>query len=768
MIERISALLFLNRKTAIALFALLTLVFAFFATQLQIDVGSEKRFPLKHPYMQTFTEYQSDFGGANRLLIALKARDGDIYQAEFLQTLKEVTDEVFFLPGVDRGTVTSIFTPNTRFIEIVEGGFAGGNVVPADFLPDPENIEIVRQNVLKSGIVGRLVANDFSAAIISAQLVERDPVTKETLDYIAVSQEIEEKIRSKYENESISVHVIGFAKAVGEIAEGARGVLAFFGIAFFITALIVRIYVGSWRLTVLPLFCSIITVVWNLGLLTLLGFGIDPMSILVPFLVFAIAISHGVQVTSVALAEMRTGKDSRSAARTSFERLALPGCIALLSDAAGFLTLFVIEIQIIQELALTACLGVLAVILTNLTLLPLLISFGSGESISGKDSVATKWEWLSLFAERKLAVLTILFAIGLFVFGYVEGRGIQIGDAEPGLPELHYDARYNVDSRAVTDAFSIGVDILTVVVETVPNGCIEHDVMSKIDRFQWLVSNVEGVQSTISLPQVAKRINAGWNEGNPKWRSLPRNSDTMVQSVSSVETATGLLNADCSAMPVLVFLGDHKVETINRVVETIESFATQNNSDRHRFRLATGNVGGMAATNQVVDAAQFKMLIYVYGAVFILCFVTFRSISAVICICAPLCVVSVLTYALMSWLGIGLKVSTLPVTVLGVGVGVDYGIYVFSRLQSFLKQGLSLPDAYKNTLRTTGAAVATTGITLAIGTCTWIWSDLKFQADMGLLLTFMFLANMVGALTLLPALAACLGVGSAKFEKGSK
>jgi predicted RND superfamily exporter protein len=277
--------------------------------------------------------------------------------------------------------------------------------------------------------------------------------------------------------------------------------------------------------------------------------------------------------------------------------------------------------------------------------------------------------------------------------------------------------------------------------------------MDTVDRFAWHMRNVEGVHSVISLPQVAKIVNSGFNEGNLAWRELPRNSAMLSQSVSTVDTSTGLLNADCSAMQVLIFTVDHKAETIDRVLNSVRDFESSHGTDRLQFRLASGNVGVMGATNEAVAAAQVPMLVWVYAAIILLCLVTFRSVRGTLCIVIPLSLVSVLAYALMTYLDIGLKVATLPVVVLGVGVGVDYGIYIYSRLSGFLAEGLSLEEAYARTLAMTGKAVLFTGITLAIGVSTWIFSALKFQADMGILLTFMFLLNMVGAVLLLPALA---------------
>jgi predicted RND superfamily exporter protein len=277
--------------------------------------------------------------------------------------------------------------------------------------------------------------------------------------------------------------------------------------------------------------------------------------------------------------------------------------------------------------------------------------------------------------------------------------------------------------------------------------------MSTIDDFAWHMENVEGVQSTISLPAVAKMLNAGWNEGSPKWRVLSRNQSVLQQSVTYVPTTTGLLNSDCSVMPVMMFTADHKAATIERIVAAVKEFEAGHGRPDVKFRLATGNVGVMAATNEVVGAAQFPILAWVFGAVVVLCLATFRSLRGTLCILIPLALVSLLAYALMAWLKIGLKVSTLPVVALGVGVGVDYGIYIYARFRSLYRDGAPLTEAYRQTLAITGNGVLFTGITLGLGVATWIFSPLKFQADMGLLLCFLFLMNMVGALVLLPALA---------------
>lgn len=791
------------RYGVVAIFLVVTIGMVFAMSQLRIETGFKKQLPLQHEYMQTFLEYEKSFGGANRILVALVARDGDMFTPEFFKRFEKISNQVFFIPGVDRASVRSIFTPNVRFVEIVEDGFAGGNVIPSDFAPTQEMFERVRANIVKSGEVGRLVSEDFSGAMVWANLLEENPETGEKLDYQQVAAELE-KIRQEFEDKDYSVHIIGFAKIVGDISEGARSVFWFFLIALGITTVLLYLYSRSGWLTALPLACSLTAVIWQMGTLSLLGYSLDPMNILTPFLIFAIGVSHGVQKISAWVVEKkfhgRTPDDwaregvtdiseiphrsSMHASRETVKKLLAPGIIALVSDTIGFLTILFIKIRIIQELAITASVGVAVIILTNLILLPVLLSWvniRSGEEyrkrlLEKAREDAPIWNFLAAFTLPKRAAIAIGVAVVLFVVGAWKSQDMQIGDSEVGVPELRPNSRYNQDAVLISEKFALGVDVITIVAETVPNACTEnYQVMENIDRFAWNLANVEGVQKVITLPMVAKVVNAGWNEGNIKWRILPRDRYLLRQALSNIDTDTGLLNRDCSAIPVMVFTADHRAETISRVVARVKELRPQLNigdvqyrlhseelealsgdeevtPDRLKFRLATGNVGVMAATNEDVAAAEKPMLALVFGAIILLCLITFRSILGTLCIVLPLVLVSTLAEALMAVYGIGLKVNTLPVVALGVGIGVDYGIYIYSKLDSLLKEGYSLLEAYYRTLRLTGRAVIFTGLTLGAGVGTWLFSPLQFQADMGVLLVFIFLANMVGAIILIPAL----------------
>ncbi len=766
-IGHLERLVFGHRALIITLFAIVTAVMGVLIVRgLRIDASFAKQLPRRHEYMKTYlADDVAEFRGANRVLVAVVARDGNLFQPKVFAALKKATDEVIVMDGIDRGTVQSLFTPNVRYLEVVEDGIEAGNVIPADFQPTPASLVKVRENILKAGIVGRLVANDFSGALVSATVLDQD-ANGRPVDPIRVAHDLETRVReaiqSSPDGSAVAVHIIGFAKVMGDIAEGALSVVLFAIATLVLTLLAVWLYCQSLRVAIISIACSVIAVVWQIGALVLLGYGLDPLGLLVPFLIFAIGVSHGVQKISAVSDAAFAGLGSMDAARRTFRQLLVPALIALLADLVGFVTILMIPVQVIREMAITASLGVSVVILTDLILLPVLVSFVSfGASYRARverrqQFLSGVWHRLAAITARGPALLIIVLAVVIGIAGAWKGRQTPIGDTQAGVPELRPHSRYNIDSDLITGKFSIGVDVLTVIVRSQEPVCVSHDLMTAVDRFAWSMQNIPGVQDVITLPYIAKVAIAGWNEGSLKWRAIPREQTQLTQSTRYIETSTGLLNEDCNLVPVMLFLEDHRAGTIERVIAAAKAWRAAHPVPGAQFELATGNIGAMAATNETVKAKEFLILAGVFGAVIVMCLVIFRSTLGTVLVVLPLALVSVLVYAVMAIVGIGLKVSTLPMVALGAGIGVDYGIYLFSRMQEFLAEGLSVHDAYERTLRVTGASVIFTGITLAIGVATWVFSPLKFQADIGIMLTFMFLVNMLGAILLLPALAAWL------------
>lgn len=346
-----------NRKLFLMIFVLITLGLGYSATQIRLDPGFNKQIPVTHPYMENYLHYSETFSGANTILVSVDWKgEGDIYNAEFLDVLRQVTDEVFFIPGVRRASVRSLFTPDVRYVEISEDGFVGDVVIPPHFSGTPEDLDQVRSNTARSGEIGRLVANDLSAAIVNAELQEFNPETGEQISYTEIAGQLEE-IRTRFENDNIEINIVGFSKLTGEVIDGLLTVIGFFVIAFVITALMLWVYTRSLVQTIVALCVALVPVVWLLGVLPLIGMGIDPLSILVPFLVFSIGVSHAVQMTNAWKQDILGGHNSLEAARVSFCTIFIPGALALLMNALGFGVIMLIDIPIVHELGLTACIG---------------------------------------------------------------------------------------------------------------------------------------------------------------------------------------------------------------------------------------------------------------------------------------------------------------------------------------------------------------------------------------------------------------------------
>jgi len=803
-------IVFASRPAVLILFTAITVVMMYFASQLTVDAGFKKQVPLQHEYMKTFVDYEKEFGGANRVLIAVVDKKGDMFNMPFMRSMEQLTNQTLALEEVDDSHSRSIFTPNVRFVEVVEDGFAGGNVIPSTFSTTaegyeaaPEDFQQIKANIVKAGVVGRLVAKDFSGAMLMAELIPEVAAKGGKLNYQRIAADLE-KIRQdiQKENPGVDVHIIGFAKMVGDITDGAKSVMGFFLVTIAFTWLLLYIYSTSVKLATLTVVSALVAVVWMLGALKLLGFGIDPMNMLTPFLIFAIAVSHGEQMINRFRGEIffggleegtpeelrtRQGVPAEEAARSAFKALLIPGAIALLAGCIGFATIMLIEIRMVYELAITATVGVALTILTDLVLLPVLLSYTKLRDLEKKRQFRLRqltafdriWTFLTRFSRPIPAAVLIILGATVWFFAEQQGDKVMIGDAEKGVAELHPDAKYNLDAGVITDKFALGVDMMNVIAEVGPFACTESPkAMALIDRFAWHMSNVEGVQQVITLPQVAKIIYAGYNEGNVRWRTIPRDPNLLRQSLQGVESDSGLLDdQECKAMPITIFTTDHKATTIDRVVAAVKQFRDENkaeiadfratrdkartdaeangeqyHTDQVNLRLATGNLGVMAAINDTVRKVEHDMLYYLYAAVFLMCLLYFRNPLASLCIVLPLVLVTELGHTLMTHLNIGMKVNTLTVVALGVGIGVDYAIYIFARMRESMANGATLSESYFGALKTTGIAIFYTALTLAAGVFTWYFSELKFQADMGLMLTFMFVVNMIAAIVFLPAL----------------
>ena len=884
MLQKIENWFFKFKFPVLLSFVLLTIVMGYYAVQIRMDAGFYKQLPNNHSFVKTYYQYQDDLSGTNSITVALRVTEGDIFNSEYFGKLYELNQAIRYLPGVNQGSMQSLWTPNVRALRVTEEGFESTEVIPGFLTPEKittDEINKIKERILVGGHVGSIVSNDFTSSLIKVELTEYNRKTGKKLDYLQLGQEIE-TIRNEFEKDIFRVEITGFAKMISDIANEAYNVVIFFGLAFLLTVLAVYWYSRSWTLTFLPLICSLTSLVWQFGMLKILGFGLDPLAILVPFLVFAIGVSHGIQQVNQITKEVIEGQTAEYAARASFSRLLIPGSMALITDLVGFGTLILLPIGMIQELGITASIGVAFKIITNLVMLPLAASYARyNDSFAERAQSAISYRqnlmgFFGKLARPRQAVVTLSVTVILFIGAAYLASDRHVGDLHAGAPELRPEARFNQDINELTKRYNVTTDVLVVITEALATGglnpCRSTYIVEAQDNLHWYLENIPGVTKVISLSSVAKTALSGYAEGNLKWSYLPRNAQALGFATSVVDPSTGLINESCTIMPIYVFTEDHKATTISTVIEKVNEynekfrelddtltfktlisrpaegtdviprvdnlggeetniedlqdienpkiftddeftnfgyesgFNTRNillgpgllnyyrdidsfddkvnfrvkdikqseisikefflenpefenlifEYDEIKNRLASGSVGIQHATNEVIEKGELPMMIIVYVVIVILVFVTYLDWRATICCTIPLTLATMLGYAFMDLAQIGLKVSTLPVMVLAVGVGVDYAFYIYNRTQLRLKEGMNITEAFEHTFANTGAAVVFTAITLAIGVSTWSFSALKFQADMGSLLTFMFLINMLCAMTTLPALAVIL------------
>ena len=767
--SRLEQLVFNNRLPVLLLCLIATVVLGFFALKLEVNASFERMIPSSSPYIQNYFAYRKELPGlGNTVRIVVENKSGDVYDAAHLEKLRKINDTLYLIPGVDRSWMKSLWMPIVRWRQVTEEGVVGGPVMPPDYSGTPESIGKLKENVGRSGIVGSLVANDSRSTMIIAPLLDRHPQTGEPLNYGEFSRALEAQIRS-FEDESTGVYIVGFAKIVGDLIAGLYEVMLFFGLSVAVAALFVYLYTRCIRSTLLLVSVAVAGVVWLLGLMSLLGYELDPYSILVPFLIFAIGLSHGAQKMNGILQDVGRGTHKYVAARYTFRRLFMAGLTALLTNIVGFAVLVIIDIPVIRDLALTTSIGITVLIFTKLVLIPVTLSYIGVSEVAARRALAEDtgqkrgmlgraWNALDRLTERRAATVTVALAAVITLVCSVVMFDLRIGDLDPGAPELRQDSRYNRDSAYITAHYGLSSDQFVVIMTNPDDGCRLYGTLQLMDQLAQALRQTEGVQATSSLAESTRFITAALNEGSGKWLTISRDQGITNAAVGAAMIATpDITNTSCAVSPLIAYLADHKADTLNRVLKISEAFAAEHNSakpeDGPRFLLAAGSAGIEAATNIEVEHGILLMYLAVYGATALLCLLTFRSLRATLVAMIPLVMTTIICKALMVWMGIGLKVATLPVIAVGVGVGVDYALYLLSVQIAMQRRGATLAEAYRKSLDFTGRVVALVGLTMAAGVITWAFSPIKFQADMGILLTFMFLWNMVGALVLIPALS---------------
>jgi hypothetical protein len=765
MLDLIERNLFALRIPLLVIFALLTIAAGWSARTLNFDSDLEKQLPVNHPFARTALEFKEKIAGLNSVQISVETSGPSIWTPAFLKTLYDVTQEVTYLPGVARESVSSLWTPTTLVYQATESAVEGTELVPQTVQPESltaADVATIRARALTGGYRGRLFSIDSRSAMIHFSMLPLDAETHQKVDLIRAADMIEKKIRARFETNGTTIRIIGFTKFIGDIASQAKDILLFFGVAFVLNTLALWYFTRSLSLTMFTVLCALTSVVWLFGIIAWFRLPLHPLGLVVPFLIYVMGISHGIQQINRFMAALTHEHTPVEAARKAFRDLILPGSMSIVIVFASFAALLLLPIPFVQDLAIIAMIGVGLKLLSNLVLLPLAFSFArfSARDVERETRLSEERQrTMGAFARDarpNVALFVIALSVVLALASLWSAMGVKVGHSRPGAQELKESARYNVDSAAIARGYNLDLDSFVIVTVAKEDSCVDYRVMSLIERFGVEMRAVPGVKSVMSLPEVGRFVHSIMQEGNLKWRVLPRATDVLAAITTAVSDSTGLRNSDCSVMPIALYLTDHSDETLQRVAAASTKFIAENQLKGVTFRLATGNGGVLAAINDAVRQAQLTAPLLVFGVIAILLFVAYRDWRVVPCVLMPIIVANLLGLGLLSWLGIGITITTLPVFILASGIGVDYGLYLYQRIETHIAEGQPMEQAFALSMQEEGSAVVYTALTLVIGVGCWAFSGLKFQADMGWLLALLIGANALGATTLMPALAVTL------------
>ena len=757
--KKIASFIFRQRRPLLILMSVLTVLFGWRAAHLELSYDFEKLLPRNHPYVKTYQEFQETFGGANLITIEVAVKQGDIFNYETLKKIRKITDDIQFIPGIDRYKVVSIGAKKIKETKSTSWGIEKTPLLWPDVPNTPEAIQALKRTCMSDDTVfGVLVSIDGKAAMIMADVYEKG------VNYRKIYAEIR-TVLDREGDANTTIHVSGEPIVVGEVIKAMPKILWIFGISMILVLGILYLHFMNLRIPVLHITVSGATTIWGLGLMEILHFTLNPMTTIVPFLLMVISISHANQmITRYAEKSILRGKGGIETAEEALGEILVPGVAALGTNLAGFAVLVIIPIGTIQELAITASVGMVCAVVRDLTVLPLLLSYipdlgknhGKKHVVGGLFEKALTRISHSIFSKTErvvvLGVMTVLFGAGVYYASH-----LNIGSLHPGSPLFWENSRYNLDTKKINEDF-YGTDVMSVVIKGEPGVLREPEVLHVMGDYQRFISGIPKVGGAISLVDMVKGVNQKVHEDDPMWFTIPSTAKEVGAAYYLFYSGADpgdfdiFGTNDLDSANIRVFFKDHTVGTINKALEETKRFFAENPLKSGEVRLAGGLIGVLGAIGEVLGRYHLEATLLSYGLICLVTLVTFRSFIAMILVCVPLGMVSVMSFAFMKLFDIELDVNTLPIAALGMGLCVDYGIYLYGKIRSESRLGGTFREVLDRAMVSCGSAVIVTGTTFTVGVILWVFSDLRFQAMMGILLGFMFVMNMITSILVLPML----------------
>lgn len=745
------------------------LTFSFFVTiflgyelsNTKIQMNFLDFYPPEHPYTQLARKHARMFGSANVLVVGVEVKDGEIYNVETLNKINRLTIALMETSGVNPWQVRSISHPAVRNTIITTTGV---KVLPL-FFPGPpkeqkEAIKIKKAVYTNDGILDFYVSRDNKMALITAGFWESG------LDFSKMKERLF-TLQAQETDANHKIHMTGFPMLFCWIFNYKSWIFHITGLTIVSIVLLLWFYFRTVQGVLIPLFSGALSTFWALGFAGALGFTIDLLMIVVFLLITARALSHSVQSMERYHEEYFRLGDKDAAILQSYLGLFSPALVSIAADGLAILSLAVARIPLVQKLAVVSSFWIFTISISVVTLHPIILTFlnpprhdpKSGKRFSDKIYTTINRGLVKISRGNARYVTTLGFIIALIV-GIYYAKQLKIGDVSIGKALFYADHPYNDAYDRIIQKGFVGVSSLTIIAEGKEPG-VFRDVkyLNALEHFQrYMERNNPMAGGSVSGVDIIRQLYQMFEEGIPKWAIMPSEAKDVGNMFSYFLMSAGapalerLVDKNLQNATITIFFRDYNHDTIMSALQRAKEYITTNPSDKIDFRLAGGLFGILAAVNEEVEWSYRVNLYLVLATVFILSFLTYWSLAGALIVMIPSIVAQPLTEAIMYWTNIDMNINSLPIAAIGIGIGIDYGYYVLSRITEEYAHFPDVDQAIEEALMTTGRAILFTGTTLTASVIFWLWFPMRFQAEMALLLALILFLHVVGALVFIPSM----------------
>ena len=755
MSKRYAQLILKYPVVILLIIVIITVFFAYEAKNVRMYFDDDDLLPQDHPYIILKNRMEEIFGGSNFTVIGVVRKEGDIFNTETLSQIKRITDKILDMEGVIPSKVVSLAARKVKDIRGTEEGMEVNRMM-REVPTDPEEIARIRDAVIRNDMyLGTLVSDDGKAAAILADFTEDTYI-------IDIGRQIL-KIIKEEEIDDTSLHFGGRTAHLYWIDYYSRDMALFFFCALIVILSLLYIAFRSVRGMILPILAGGISVTWALGAMGLLRFPMDAFNAMAPILIMGVAASHSVQILKRYYEEFLQTGDSKKSCFNATVFISSAAFTAVATDAAGFATLAIFPLRTIRGFGLYTSFGLASLLITSLTLIPCLLSLlpAPKKAPAGETTEGVLQRTLTILGRSFLGRYRSVLALGLITVVAFGIWGTFLVKAEGSFTTaFKKKTRLRKDDAVLNRTFS-GTTNLNILVEGKDQNAIkEPRILKAMEGLQHLLEKKGFVGDSWSIVDYLKKMNKAMHADDPAFEKLPENRNLIFQYLllysmgGDPEDFDHVVDYEYRQAVIQVFSKDYSTRAADELINDSKKYVAEHFPQDYSIGIASGTSAMSAALNEVMVNSQIRNIIQVSIVVFLLCTFIFRSWVGGLLAITPLSFAVILNFGVMGFAKIHLNVGTATISAMGIGIGVDYAIYIISRFKEEFKKTRDIHQAMDDTMINTGKAVVFTATSIAAGYLTLIFSGLTYHLQIGLLVALIMMTSLLGAVTLLPALIA--------------